>query len=173
MSDCDICGLLKRKKGLIYEDDKIVAMLAPKPAVLGHVIILPKEHAPIIEQVPDYVVAQMFVLANKISMASFEVLGAEGTNILVQNGTGAGQTHPHAMIHVLPRKQNDNLNMLWQPKEMSEEEMSTVELKLKDEAKSIGAFETEKPKPVEIEKPETIEVTEGENYLIKQLERLP
>ncbi len=50
--------------------------------------------------------------------------------------------------------------------------MTGIELKLREESKGIGIFETEKPKPKEEKKPEKIE-DEGENYLLKQLERLP
>ena len=51
--------------------------------------------------------------------------------------------------------------------------MSTVELKLKEDAKNIGSFEEEKTAPIEEEKPEKIELSDEENYMIKQLERLP
>ena len=62
----------------------------------------------------------------------------------------------------------------WQPKQLSEEEMSTVELKLKDECKNIGAFEKEKPKPKELPRPEEVKEAEEEiNYLLKQLKRMP
>lgn len=171
-SECDVCGLVKKGK-IVYENDKVVAVLAPKPAVAGHIVVIPKEHFQIFEQVPDFVISEMFVVANKLLMACFEALGADGTNILIQNGVAAGQTQPHFMIHILPRKQNDNLKLAWQPKELSEEEMSTVELKLKEETKDVGIFEKEPAKPVEEKPPEQIEVSDEENYLIKQLERIP
>jgi|DewCreStandDraft_4_1066084.scaffolds.fasta_scaffold90709_2 histidine triad (HIT) family protein len=169
---CEICELMKEKKGLLFEDEQMAIMLAPKPAVPGHIILAPKTHAAILEQVPDFVIGKMFDKANKVSIAVFETLGAEGTNIIANNGIAAGQTTNHFLLNVIPRRENDNLNLLWNPKQLSEEEMSTIELKLKEESKGIGVFEKEKPKPKEEKKPEKIE-DEGENYLLKQLERLP
>lgn len=172
---CTICDLVKTKHGLLFEDEHTALLLAPKPATPGHVILVPKQHAAILEQIPDFVIGKLFDKANTISIAVFEMLGAEGTNIIVNNGITAGQSVNHCVVNVLPRRQNDGLNFTWQPKQLSEEEMSTVELTLKEEAKSIGVFEKEAPKPKEITtKAEEIEENQDEvNYLLKQLERLP
>jgi len=174
MTTCEVCELVKDKKKLLFEDDKLAITLAPKPAVAGHVWLVPKEHAAILEQVPDFVTGKLFDKANKVSIAVFEALGAEGTNIMVSNGVAAGQSTNHCIVSVLPRRENDGLNLAWQPKQLSEEEMSTIELKLKEETKNIGAFEKEKPKPKELPKPEEVKEAEEEvNYLLKQLKRMP
>jgi histidine triad (HIT) family protein len=169
---CEICELIKAKKGLLYEDEQIAILLAPKPAVAGHIILAPKIHAAILEQVPDFIIGKLFDKANKVSIAVFETLGAEGTNIIANNGVAAGQSVNHFLLNVMPRRENDGLNFAWQAKQLSEEEMSTIELKLREESKSIGIFEKEKEKPKEVKKAEEIK-DEGENYLLKQLERLP
>jgi len=173
MSDCDICKQIKERNNLLYEDEKIAAFLSLNPATAGHIIIAPKQHAPILEQVPDFIVSELFIKANKLSIACFEAIGAEGTNIIIQNGIAAGQSVPHTTIHIVPRKENDGLNLLWKPKQQSEEQMSTLELMIKEEAKKIAPFEKEKPKPIEIKKPEEIKPTKEENYMIKQLKRIP
>ncbi len=172
--NCAVCELVEKKQGLIFEDEQIAMLLAPKPATAGHLILVPKQHAAILEQVPDSVIGKLLDKANKASIAVFEALGAQGTNIIVHNGIAAGQTTNHATLNILPRRENDGLNLAWQPQQLSEEEMSTVELKLKEETKNIGAFEKEKPKPKELPKPQEIkEEDEEENYLLKQLKRLP
>lgn len=176
MTECEFCSLIKKKSNKIYEDEHIFVMHAPKPATFGHVLVLPKNHAMIIEQIPDYEVTEIFEKINKISTAVFESIGAHGTNIILQNGVAAGQSHSHLMIHVIPRRENDGIDFTWQPKQMSEEEMSTIELKLKEAAKNIGVFEQKPEKPIEMDKEvEQIKEPEGdeENYLIKQLERIP
>jgi histidine triad (HIT) family protein len=176
MTECEFCTLIKGKMNKIYEDDQIFVMHAPKPATFGHVLVLPKKHVMILEQIPDYEVADIFSKVNKISTAVFESLGAHGTNIILQNGVAAGQNHSHLMIHVIPRREGDGIDFTWQPKQLSEEEMSTVELKLKELTKNIGAFEEKPAEPVEMDKEvEQIKEPEGEeeNYLIKQLQRIP
>lgn len=173
MTKCEICDLIKSKKGKLYEDEKVYAFLAIKPCATGHVILTSKDHYPILEQIPDFVVAELFAIANKISTACFETIGVQGTNILMQNGVAAGQKHNHAIIHIIPRVEGDKVNLQWQPRQMGEEEMSTIELKVKQEAEKVGVFEKEKEKPIEMQGPEAMEAGEEEDYMLKQLERLP
>ncbi len=170
MTECVFCQLIQKKANVLFEDEKIFAMLSAEPAAPGHVVVLPKAHAPILEAVPDFVVGDLFKVANKVGVAVFEALGAHGTNVLVQNGPSAGQRHNHAMVHVVPRFENDNLQIGWNPKPSSEEELSSLESKIKDETKSVGLFESEKPKPVEVEKPK--EITK-EDYRMKVFRRIP
>ncbi len=170
MTDCMFCQLVQKKVNMLFEDDKLFAMLSPEPAAAGHVLVLPKTHAHSIESVPDFVVGDLFKAANKIGVAVFEGLGAQGTNVLVQNGPSAGQKHNHAILHVIPRFENDNVQLGWATKPSSEEELSGLEAKLKDETKNVGLFEKEKPKPIEIEKPKEVP---KEDYRMKQFRRIP
>ncbi len=172
MSNCNLCTLAEEKKDLLYEDERLVALLHPTPAREGHILIVPKQHFAIMEQVPDFVMSELFIKTNKISTACFEGLGADGTNIIIRNGIAAGQKQNHFSIDVIPRKENDGLNFAWVTKRLSEEEMSTVELKLKEEVQGVGEFEKEKPKPLEIKKPQELSDSE-DDYLMKQLKRLP
>jgi len=176
--DCIFCNTVKGKTDLekIYEDNEVIAVAHPRPAAPGHVFIFPKNHYQILEQVPDYEVAHLFNIANKISIAVFETTEAAGTNIILQNGIAAGQEIPHVCVHIIPRKEGDEINFQWEPKRLTEEQMSTVEMKVKKAASEIAGFETEKKKEsVKIEKKaKTLKAeTDKENYLIKQLERIP
>jgi diadenosine tetraphosphate (Ap4A) HIT family hydrolase len=111
----------------------------------------------------------LFKVANKVGIAIFEGLGAQGTNIVVQNGPTAGQKHNHTMVHILPRFENDKVPIGWTPKPASEEELSDLEGKIKDETKNVGIFEKEKEKPVELERPKEIK----EDKRLKALRRIP
>ncbi len=170
MSECLFCGLIEKKANLLFEDEQIFVMLSPQPFAPGHVMVLPKKHAPILDAVPDLTVGSLFKVANKVGVAVFEALGSHGTNILVQNGAPAGQKHNHAAIHVIPRMENDGLQIGWSPKPAGEEDLSTMELRLKENTKSVGIFEKEKPKPIELEKPKE---AAPEDSRIKHLRRIP
>ena len=176
---CLICQIVDNKipSKKIYEDDLMLAVLDVNGASSGHCFIFPKNHYPIIEQVPDEEIGNMFQIANKLSGAIFETLKVEGTNIFVANGIPAGQTVAHFMINVIPRSQNDGINLQWQPKQLDEEEMSTVELKLKDQIQNIGVekIETNKnTKPVPEESAQvSISDDDEEDYIAKQMRRIP
>lgn len=171
---CIICqiinGEIPAKK--IYEDDDILAILDFNGANPGHSFVIPKQHTPILEQIPYHLVGKLFNIANRVSSAIFDTLKVGGTNIFVANGVPAGQKVAHFMINVIPRKENDGINLEWQPKQLSEEEMSTIELKIKEEIGRVG-FETTKTTKQEKKEPIPKEIFGEENYLTKQLKRIP
>ena len=186
MVDCNICKIVDNEveSKKVYEDDSLLAILHPKPAALGHIVLMPKEHFPIFENIPNGLVIHMFNIASKLSASIFASMGVQGTNIFMQNGVPAGQTVPHAVVHIIPRAENDGVSLEWDPKTLDLEEMSTIELKLKEETKGITIKE-EAEQPVMVTKKEIQLPSEGEtkpegdikkddeNYLLKQLERMP
>lgn len=170
--NCLECEAIKNKKHVIYEDQHIAAMLSDKPSAAGHILVLPRQHFPIVETIPDETFAHLFLIANKLAIVCFEALGAEGTNILIQNGVPAGQKSSHAQLNVIPRSENDGLNFQWNTIKVSEDELSTIHLKLKDALENpVQEQKKEEVKEVSVEPVE--EIPEGENYLLKQLERVP
>ena len=169
---CEICDLVKDKQFLIYEDEKIIASLTSNPASLGHIVIAPKNHLPILEQIPDSLMADIFKITNQLSIAVFEALNVHGTNVLINNGVSAGQKAAHFSVNLIPRMEKDGLNLTWDTKKLSEEEMSTVELKLKEEVKNVGIVEKEKEKPISLDK-KPVKLSGEENYLIRSLTKIP
>ncbi len=168
---CEYCELLAAKDLLIYEDEAVAALLAPKPTGLGHLLIIPKEHHTIMEEAPDEVTVKMFNVANQMSLLLFNNLQVKGTNIFLENGVAAGQVVAHVALHVLGRVPEDGLDFQWEPKELSEEEMSEVEKRIKE---GIGVFidtpESGKPSP---EKQTEVITDDEDNYLTRQLRRSP
>lgn len=174
---CLLCQIAANKISSykVYEDKLTLAVLDVNGANPGHCFVIPKNHHPIIEQVPDEELGNHFIVANKISSAIFESLKVQGTNIFVRNGIPAGQQVAHFMINVIPRKENDNVNLQWKPRQLSEEEMSTVELKLKEQVKGKGIQKTqgaEAAKSQEMPKPEPI-TDDEDDYFMRQLRRMP
>ena len=179
---CGFCKVIKDRHNKIYEDDLVFAFAADQPAGAGHVIVIPKEHHLIFEELPDDVAGHIFFIANKISIAVFESLGAHGTNIIINNGTGAGQQIAHCALHILPRRENDGLDFAWPANEASEDDLGTAELFIKEQTRQVGIFEREQAEPVEmtdkhtevIEEPKVDDKgSKEENYLVKQLRRMP
>jgi len=167
-----VSGKIQAKK--IYEDEKVIGILDINPGNPGHTLIMTKEHYSIMPQLPDEDVADVFLVVKALSNSMLRSIDAQGTNIVVANGIAAGQRVQHFMVHLIPRKENDGVNMQWQTRQLSEEEMSTIELKLKEEISKVGIGETPKtsltPKKIE-----TIsdDADGEESYLVRQLNRIP
>tara|TARA_Y100000310_G_scaffold322956_1_gene382724 strand:+ start:221 stop:760 length:540 start_codon:yes stop_codon:yes gene_type:complete len=175
---CLLCQIAAEKipSYKVYEDDLVIAVLDVNGANPGHCFVMPKEHYPILEQVPDNVLGNLFIAANKISSAIFEALKVQGTNIFLRNGIPAGQTVAHFMINVIPRQENDGVNLQWKPKQLNEEELSTVELKFKEEIKNTGVRAIESTPKVETASKETTAepvIDDEDDYVMKQLKRIP
>lgn len=168
---CRICDMMDAEKFVIYQDKFAIALLAPQPAAEGHIIVATRNHAPILESVPDEVLSHLFIIANRISTSVFELLKARGTNITVNNGIPAGQEIPHFHINIIPRRENDPLDFKWQPLQMTHEEMEQIAAKVKDKCDYIG-HEAPKPTPVVLDNKE-IKPESEEDYRMKQLERMP
>lgn len=172
--NCLVCGIVDGKipSKKIYEDDIVLAVLDVNGSNPGHCFVMPKTHYSIFEQVPDFEAGRLFITANKISSSIFQGLGVHGTNVFVANGIPAGQTVAHFTINVIPRKENDGINLQWQPKQLTEEEMSTVELTIRNYADKAGVAEPKKQNARKPQKSEDSSEEENEHY-INQLTRVP
>lgn len=108
---CIFCQIIDGKvpSKKIFEDKICIAVMDVNPAAPGHVLLLPKEHYAIMPQVPDDEIGHLFMAAKEISQAMLRKLGVEGTNIFVANGGVAGQRAQHFMIHIIPRKEGDEV----------------------------------------------------------------
>lgn len=177
---CDYCEIAKKeiKDEVVYEDEQVIAVIKDLAANPGTVSVFPKEHLTIIELVPDSLVDHLFRIANKLSVALFESLGVQGTNIVVQNGTAAGQKVPHFSVDIIPRKENDGLDLQWQALQLMEDEADTAFIALKEDLKDLVLGAEEKKKVVSSGKTELVLEKEKskdgeENYMVKQLRRKP
>ena len=146
MSLCEYCELMDREENVIYSDKEIVIAVKDKVATPGQITVFTKEHLTILEMVPEKLLEKCSTIANKVSIAVFESLGAQGTNIIVQNGLGAGQNVPHFGIEIIPRQENDGLNLQWQPRQLMEDEVEEIFKTLKEEAGKIDYTKKESNK---------------------------
>lgn len=123
-----ISGKVQAKK--IYEDDKTLAVLDINPANPGHILLLPKEHYSIMPQLPEDELKHIFMVAKSLSNAALKSLEATGTNIVVANGSAAGQKAQHFMVHIIPRKEDDNISFSIPQNKIPENELNIIQKKL-------------------------------------------
>jgi len=170
---CEVCdyvsGKIRTKK--LYEDSDILAVFSPRPAAFGHAIVMPKKHLTILPQIPDEIIKRMFFVAQQLGSIIFDAVGAEGTNIMINEGVPAGQTHAHAMIHVIPRKKDDGMAFDWPQKQIPEDSMNKIHELLKIPESAAEASEIA-PEPEKKEKPKNEGAKEGvKGYLFKHWTR--
>lgn len=83
------------------------------PASEGHALVIPKEHFPDVHEVSDAAISSTVVTAKKIASAINKTLNPDGMNLLQCNGPAAAQSVLHFHMHVLPRRDGDELKLNW------------------------------------------------------------
>lgn len=100
--DCIFCKIANGEipSRTIHEDQRFRVILDLSPATRGHALILPKEHAENLYNLPEDTAAAVLVLAKKLAVTMKERLGCDGLNLVQNNGEAAGQTVSHFHLHI-------------------------------------------------------------------------
>jgi histidine triad (HIT) family protein len=92
---------------IVYEDEGVLAFLDISPTNPGHTLVIPKPQSTnIVDITPAswaHVMETVRILAPKIQKA----VGADGINLMMNNGEIAGQLVMHTHVHIIPRFAND------------------------------------------------------------------
>ena len=133
--NCIFCKLANKDipTNIIYEDDRFTVILDASPATKGHALILPKNHAANIYELPDEDASAVFVLAKKLATKMTEILHCDGFNIVQNNGEVAGQTVFHFHMYLIPRYLNDGNQdkLTWNHAEFTPEEIAEIAAELR------------------------------------------
>jgi len=113
--NCIFCKIVSVElpAAVVYENESIVAFLDINPLADGHLLVIPREHYGLITEMPAETAAQLLSPVPMLGRALVTVTGADGFNVLVNQGEVAGQVVPHVHCHVIPRKPADGLGYRW------------------------------------------------------------
>lgn len=109
MTDCVFCKIIAGEipSRKLYEDDHVMAFLDAFPAVKGHVLVVPKQHASNLLEGDEADAVMLMKTVRHITPKITEALGADGVNIMSNIGEVAGQSVFHTHVHILPRFKGD------------------------------------------------------------------
>jgi diadenosine tetraphosphate (Ap4A) HIT family hydrolase len=112
--DCVFCTIVRgeAEASTAYEDERVVAFMDIAPATPGHLLVVPRRHAPHLADLDPEDGAQMFRVAQLLAAAvRRSSIPADGVNLLLADGAVAMQEVMHAHLHVLPRTEGDGLSL--------------------------------------------------------------
>ncbi len=126
--DCIFCKIANGQipAKTLYEDDDFRVILDLGPATKGHALILPKEHADNLYELPEDTASRILPVAQKVAGKIKEKLHCDGLNLIQNNGEAAGQTVMHFHMHMIPRYENDGQKIGWVPGEPTQDELEEV-----------------------------------------------
>jgi len=136
MGDCIFCKIIQGEipATKVYEDEKVLAFMDINPLNDGHTLIVPKRHAETIFEIdPQDLIATMKV-AQRLAIAIKKALDSDGMIVVQLNNKAAGQMVPHLHIHLIPRWENDGLQIgKWEMKPGDMEKIKDIAEKIKKE----------------------------------------
>ena len=117
MGECVFCDIVAKQApaSVVYEDDSILGFMDLYPATIGHVIVIPKEHASNLAALPPRAEESIASAGRKIGAAIYKSLQCEGLNWVVADGEVAGQEIFHVHLHLVPRYTNDGFGFRHPP----------------------------------------------------------
>jgi len=126
--DCIFCKIVQKQipASIIFDNANALAFLDVNPLTSGHVLVIPKVHAHQLVYLPETVAADLGRLLPKLGRALLKVTGADGFNVLQNNGEVAGQLVNHVHFHLIPRFENDGLGYRWNAGSYDDGQMSVV-----------------------------------------------
>lgn len=99
----------------VYRNEHVVAFFPTEPAVLGHVLVVPRRHVEDIWGLRPEELAELSTAAVFLSSALRIALLPEGLNVIQSNGDAATQTVHHLHVHLVPRRGGDAMGPIWPP----------------------------------------------------------
>jgi len=133
--DCIFCKIIAGEIPAVkvLDEELVIAFMDINPSSKGHMLVVPKNHAENIFEIPESDLATLTKAVKKCAGAVKDALRAEGVTILQLNGKASDQIVPHLHVHVIPRWENDGLSVsTWEMKPGDMEEIQEIALKVKE-----------------------------------------
>jgi histidine triad (HIT) family protein len=119
-----------RKAQVVYEDRNTFCFLDRYPLSEGHTLIIPRRHAPSLLQLTSMEASELMSSAQKVSRAAVKAYGLEGFNLIMNDGSVAGQGVPHVHLHMIPRFAGDGISTPHGRRSLPEEKMEEAREKI-------------------------------------------
>ena len=115
MAECIFCRIVAGEipSVRLWEDDEVIAFLDVNPLAEGHTLVVPRQHAERLTELTPAAAAALLRPVPALAAAVLAVTGAEGFNVLQNNGRCAGQAVGHVHLHIIPRRPEDGLGYRW------------------------------------------------------------
>lgn len=97
----------------VFENEHVLAFLDINPLAEGHTLVVPKQQVERLEDLDPEIAAEIARHLGPIARRVLAATGAQGYNVLQNNGSVSGQVVPHVHFHIIPRNAGDGLGYRW------------------------------------------------------------
>ena len=134
--DCLFCGIVAGDvpAQVVDSDEHTVAFMDINPATRGHALVVPREHSRDLMDISDADLERTTLAARRLARRIDETLGPDGINLLNSCRSAAWQTVFHFHVHVVPRYEDDPLELPWVPGPGDPDEIERVANEIRGDA---------------------------------------
>jgi histidine triad (HIT) family protein len=127
-SGCLFCGIVAGDvpAQIVDSDEHTVAFMDINPATPGHALVVPRAHSVDLMDIPEEDLEHTGRAAQRLARRMDSALDADGFNILHASRPAAWQTVFHFHLHVIPRYDDDPLELPYVPREGDPDEIAAV-----------------------------------------------
>ena len=131
--DCIFCSIVAgdAPATIVDEDEHTLAFMDIHPWTQGHALVIPREHHKNLYEIPDETLSQVMTAAKRLADRARDGLNADGVNLLNSTERAAWQTVFHFHVHVIPRYEDDPLELPIRPQEGDPDEIKADAEKLR------------------------------------------
>jgi histidine triad (HIT) family protein len=135
--DCIFCKIIAGQLPAlkIYENSHFLSFLDVGPLADGHILLIPKRHYTYLHEMELDDLASLSRAMPRLGQALLKATGADGYNVLQNNGQSAGQVVQHVHFHLIPRFPDDGLGYRWNSKKYSPGKDQEIQQKIISELK--------------------------------------
>ena len=126
--DCIFCKIVAGEipAQTIDEDEHVIAFMDINPWTRGHALVIPREHTRNLWEAPAEVLHRTMEMAQRVAQRQRDRLGAAGINLLNSTEPAGWQTVFHYHVHVIPRYEDDPLQLPARPQQVEADELAAV-----------------------------------------------
>lgn len=103
---CDIAAG-RREATRVAEGEGCLAIMDLHPVRPGHVLVIPRAHASILDHCPEAARDELWRLARRVGAAQRAAGLSDSATYLLLDGLASGQHFAHVHLHVIPRRRGD------------------------------------------------------------------
>ena len=131
--DCIFCSIVSGEAPatIVDEDEHTIAFMDIHPWTRGHALVIPREHHKNLYEIDEETLCQVMTAAKRLSLKVRDTLDADGVNLLNSTERAAWQTVFHFHVHVIPRYEDDPLELPVRPQEGDPDEIKEIAEKLR------------------------------------------
>ena len=131
--DCLFCKIAAGElpSEIVQEDEHTIAFMDLNPWTRGHALVIPRTHSRNLYEVQDQDLGRASAAAKRLALTMRERLGCAGVNLLNCCEPAAWQTVFHLHLHVIPRYDDDPLQLPVRPRQAEGEELAQVAAELR------------------------------------------